>query len=162
MPSMMGYGAVPVEGIVMGTVNEIDLPLSITLIVMPVEDTVPVTVPLKAFPPGFFVPNSQSCNCWASWARRHVQSVFLEIRVPSTDMKGSGSDATAGRALNAGSVTAGQFTPEFSTEPTCPASLPVELDPSLPPPSTDEPPAPPAPAEPPEPPASAPDPPDPP
>src|SRR5580704_17483466 len=130
MPSIMGYGAVPVVGSVIGTTNEIDLPLSITLIVIPVDDNVPVTVPVNALPPGFYAPSSQSCICWAISARRHVQSLLLAIRVPLTDMNGSGSDAMAGRALNAGSVMGGQFKPEFSTLPTAPASPLVEPDPS--------------------------------
>lgn len=61
IPIMTGYGALPVVGLVIVAVNEIDFPPLDTLITMlpVVTEPEPVTVDVA----GVFFPSSKSCIC---------------------------------------------------------------------------------------------------
>jgi hypothetical protein len=60
------------------------------------------------------VPSSWACINAPISARRHVQSVFLEMRVPLSDRNGSGSAALLVALANVGSAPMVQLAPLFS------------------------------------------------
>jgi hypothetical protein len=131
-PIIAGYGALPVDGRVTVEVNEIDFPPLDTLTTMFPPLTDPVTVDLA----GVFTPSSKFCSSAAISARRHVQSLLWVIRVAVIDVKGSGSDAMVGSAVNAASAGTVHPPPENSTAPAPPSTGELELDPEDAPPST--------------------------
>src|SRR5262249_4824383 len=94
-PMVMSAGNGPVpDGLVMVELNEMELPPLPTVTARVVPFSAPVTVDGLAG----LVPSSYSCACAMISARRQTPSALAAIRVPESDLNGSGSFVLAVRA----------------------------------------------------------------